>query len=48
LPVPAQFDLSFQVPIGKAENDGLDYPVNPRFDDRGQWRKRTEWPPHLR
>lgn len=45
---PAQLIRSSQVPIGKPENDGLDYPVNPRFDDQGRWRRRAEWPPHLR
>jgi len=39
---------SWLLPIGKAENDGLNYPVNPRFDNQGRWRKRAEWPPHLR
>jgi len=36
------------LPVGKAEHDGLDYPINPRFDDRGLWRRRTEWPANLR
>lgn len=40
--------FSYQVPVGKAQNDGLDYPVNPRFDYQGRWRKRAEWPLHLR
>ncbi|KAF9646143.1 zf-DHHC-domain-containing protein [Thelephora ganbajun] len=39
---------SWFIPVGKAENDGLDYPVNPRFDDQGRWRRRREWPVHLR
>lgn len=43
-----QLDLFFQVPIDQAGDDGLDYSVNPRFDDQGRWRKRAEWPPHLR
>ena len=37
-----------QVPVGKAENDGTNYPINPRFDAQGRWRKRAEWPVHLR
>ncbi|KZV82021.1 hypothetical protein EXIGLDRAFT_779065 [Exidia glandulosa HHB12029] len=28
--------------------DGLEYPVNPRFSDDGRWRRREEWPEHLR
>jgi len=48
LPCVLTSPFSYQVPVGKAENDGLDYPVNPRFDDQGRWRKRAEWPPHLR
>jgi len=39
---------SWFFPIGAAEHDGLDYPVNPRFDDQGRWRRREEWPQHLR
>jgi len=48
LSVLTQRIFLFQVPIGKAENDGLNYPVNPRFDSQGRWRRRVEWPPHLR
>ncbi|KNZ76633.1 Palmitoyltransferase PFA3 [Termitomyces sp. J132] len=36
------------LPIGKSLNDGLTYPVNPRFDAQGIWRKRAEWPRELR
>jgi len=35
------------LPIGRSSNDGLDYPVNPRFDSEGRWRRRAEWPPEL-
>jgi len=48
LPPRSYLPILFKVPVGKAENDGLDYPVNPRFDDQGRWRRRAEWPPHLR
>lgn len=36
------------VPVGKHPNDGLDFPMNPRFGDEGVWRKRQEWPSDLR
>lgn len=39
---------SWFLPIGNTESDGLNYPVNPRFDDQGRWRKRIDWPEHLR
>ncbi|KAH9477093.1 Palmitoyltransferase PFA3 [Psilocybe cubensis] len=29
-------------------SNGLEYPVNPRFDFEGRWRKRSEWPAALR
>ena len=35
-------------PVGKHPNDGLDFPMNPRFGPDGVWRKRDQWPPHLR
>ncbi|KAI3480769.1 hypothetical protein L1887_57035 [Cichorium endivia] len=35
------------LPIGKHPNDGLDFPMNPRFGPQGVWRKRPEWPEHL-
>jgi palmitoyltransferase len=35
------------LPIGRGLGDGLSYPVNPRFDAEGRWRRRTEWPPEL-
>ncbi|KAM6490991.1 zf-DHHC domain containing protein [Amanita muscaria] len=35
------------LPIGRGVNDGLSYPVNPRFDADGRWRRRSEWPPEL-
>lgn len=38
----------FAVPVGRSGNDGLSYPVNPRFDSNGRWRRRAEWPPELR
>jgi len=46
--VMGQSVWSWFFPIGAAEDDGLDYPVNPRFDDQGRWRRRAEWPSHLR
>ena len=36
------------VPIGHSLSDGKTYPVNPRFDSDGRWRRRAEWPPRLR
>ena len=45
LNVNAYFNVS--VPIGRT-NDGLSYPVNPRFDEDGRWRRREEWPEALR
>ncbi|KAI5122661.1 hypothetical protein M0805_007921 [Coniferiporia weirii] len=36
------------LPVGRSEGDGLTYPVNPRFDAEGRWRRRSEWPPELR
>ncbi|PFH50212.1 hypothetical protein AMATHDRAFT_145711 [Amanita thiersii Skay4041] len=40
--------LGWLLPIGRSLNDGLTYPVNPRFDDDGRWRRRSEWPSELR
>ncbi|RXW18095.1 hypothetical protein EST38_g7766 [Candolleomyces aberdarensis] len=41
--------LGWILPIGKSPNDGLDYPVNPRFEpSSGRWRRRDEWPEELR
>ena len=39
--------LFYVVPIGKDGNSGLAYPVNPRFDSKGRWRPRREWPREL-
>ncbi|KAF9463502.1 DHHC palmitoyltransferase-domain-containing protein [Collybia nuda] len=36
------------LPIGRSLSDGLTYPVNPRFDEQGRWRRRVEWPLELR
>jgi palmitoyltransferase len=36
------------VPIGHSLSDGETYPVNPRFDSEGRWRRRAEWPSGLR
>ncbi|KAI0077000.1 zf-DHHC-domain-containing protein [Panus rudis PR-1116 ss-1] len=35
------------LPIGRGGDDGLSYPVNPRFDAQGRWRPRREWPKEL-
>lgn len=35
-------------PVGRSGGDGLSYPVNPRFDAEGRWRRREEWPEDLR
>jgi len=40
--------LGWILPIGRSGRDGLDYPVNPRFDSEGRWRRRAEWPLELR
>ncbi|KAF8900441.1 DHHC palmitoyltransferase-domain-containing protein, partial [Gymnopilus junonius] len=40
--------LGWILPIGRPGGDGLDYPVNPRFDSLGRWRRRSEWPEELR
>ncbi|KAF8147669.1 DHHC palmitoyltransferase-domain-containing protein [Crassisporium funariophilum] len=31
-------------PVGRPMSDGLNYPVNPRFDSEGRWRRRADWP----
>ena len=36
------------VPVGRGLSDGLTYPVNPRFDEEGRWRRRADWPEELR
>jgi palmitoyltransferase len=36
------------LPIGHSSSDGKTYPVNPRFDSEGRWRRKAEWPPELR
>uniref|UniRef100_V5GP88 Palmitoyltransferase n=2 Tax=Kalmanozyma brasiliensis (strain GHG001) TaxID=1365824 RepID=V5GP88_KALBG len=36
------------LPLGKHPNDGLSFPMNPRFGEQGVWRKRDEWPAELR
>jgi len=38
----------YPVPIGRGMSDGTSYPVNPRFDDQGRMRRRSEWPENLR
>jgi len=35
------------LPVGRSQSDGLTYPVNPRFDEHGRWRRRIDWPKHL-
>lgn len=39
--------LGWFLPIGQSLNDGMTYPVNPRFDEQGRWRRRIEWPKEL-
>ncbi|KAJ7574053.1 DHHC palmitoyltransferase-domain-containing protein [Mycena floridula] len=36
--------LGWFLPIDRPLADGLSYPVNPRFDEQGRWRKRSDWP----
>jgi len=40
--------LGWIFPVGRGLGDGLTYPVNPRFDEEGRWRRRAEWPEELR
>ncbi|KAI1790547.1 zf-DHHC-domain-containing protein [Ganoderma leucocontextum] len=35
------------LPVGQSPDDGLSYAVNPRFDEEGRWRPRSEWPKEL-
>jgi len=39
--------LGWILPVGRPLNDGLSYPVNPRFDQEGRWRRRAQWPKEL-
>ncbi|TCD67747.1 palmitoyltransferase pfa5 [Steccherinum ochraceum] len=36
------------LPLGRTPGDGLTFPTNPRFDEEGRWRRRSEWPAELR
>ncbi|SYW78624.1 related to Zinc finger DHHC domain containing protein 2 [Ustilago bromivora] len=36
------------LPIGKHPNEGLQFPMNPRFGEEGVQRRRDEWPAELR
>ncbi|KAI6101770.1 DHHC palmitoyltransferase-domain-containing protein [Pisolithus croceorrhizus] len=36
------------LPVGRCPDDGVNYPVNPRFDSQGRWRRREEWSEELR
>ncbi len=40
--------LLWFVPLGRHPNDGLSFPMNPRFGREGVWRRRNEWPAELR
>ncbi|CAK5271297.1 unnamed protein product [Mycena citricolor] len=40
--------LGWILPVGRPLGDGLDYKPNPRFDEQGRWRRRSEWPGGLR
>lgn len=38
---------SWILPVGlnlRGKEVGMRYEVNPRFDEEGRWRKRSEWP----
>lgn len=35
------------LPVGRCPDDGMNYPVNPRFDAQGRWTRREEWPEEL-
>jgi len=39
--------LGWFLPIGRSMGDGLQYPVNPRFDEEGRWKRRVDWPKEL-
>ncbi|KLO17758.1 zf-DHHC-domain-containing protein [Schizopora paradoxa] len=39
--------LGWILPIGASLGDGLTFPVNPRFDKDGRYRRRSEWPAEL-
>ena len=39
---------NLQVPVGDTSRAGLNYPINPRFDERGRWMRRRDWPLELR
>ncbi|KAF8625864.1 hypothetical protein AX15_005159 [Amanita polypyramis BW_CC] len=36
--------LGWFFPVSRGLNNGLSYPVNPRFGPDGRWRRRSEWP----
>ncbi|KDQ55985.1 hypothetical protein JAAARDRAFT_158736 [Jaapia argillacea MUCL 33604] len=40
--------LGWFLPIGKRHENGMEYPMNPRFDEQGRWRRRVEWPKEVR
>ncbi|SPO23350.1 related to Zinc finger DHHC domain containing protein 2 [Ustilago trichophora] len=40
--------LLWILPVGKHPNEGLEFPMNPRFGEEGVWRKREDWPAELR
>jgi len=40
--------LLWVVPVGKQPNEGLEFPMNPRFGPEGVQRRRGEWPSELR
>ena len=39
--------LLWVLPLGQPPNEGLDFPMNPRFGPDGIWRKREQWPSGL-
>ncbi|EKM75385.1 hypothetical protein AGABI1DRAFT_46537 [Agaricus bisporus var. burnettii JB137-S8] len=36
--------LGWILPVGRSETDGLSYPLNSRFDEQGQLKRRVDWP----
>ncbi|KAF9525142.1 DHHC palmitoyltransferase-domain-containing protein [Crepidotus variabilis] len=40
--------LGWLLPFGVSQSDGLEYPMNPRFNGEGVLQKRVKWPKELR
>lgn len=42
--VMGKSQVGWVLPIGGPVDQGVEYEVNPRFDEEGRWRRRSEWP----